>query len=174
MFPSRQGSVTHQFEIDSFGLFGPVAGISNTYASAVFPTANKVLYIPIRIPSPVLIQQLYIINGAAVSGNVDMGVYSRDGTKLISSGSTAQAGVSVKQQFNVTDTLIGRGVYYLAVTLDNIVGTLTRAAPAIATLQSMGLLKETPGGFGLPANATFGTYADAYYPACGILAQSVM
>lgn len=174
MFPSRTGSAIHQFTIDAGGYFGPAGGTQLGLASAVFPTANKVLYIPIRIPSPIKILQLYTHNGATASGNVDIGIYAKDGTKIVSSGSTAQAGTSVDQLFNVTDTQLGRGLFYIGLTLSNTTGTFTRAAPSLATLKAIGLLTETPGSFGLPAAASFGAYVDAYFPMCGILAQSAM
>lgn len=174
MFPSRAGSAVHQFTIDTYGYYGATSGLVFAIASGAFPTANKVLYVPIRIPRPIIIQQLYTSNGATASGNIDVGVYSVDGTKIVSSGSVAQSGTNQKQLFNVTDTLIGRGVFYMGLTLSNTTGTFFRNAGALALLRTIGLLTETPGGFGLPANATFGAYVDAYYPICGILAQSSM
>lgn len=174
MFPSRAGSAVHQFTIGTYGYYSVTGGLTFAITSGAFPTANKVLYIPLRIPKPMIIQQLYTSNGATASGNVDIGVYSADGTKLVSSGSVAQSGINQKQLFNVTDTLIGRGVFYMGLTLSNTTGTFFRNAGSLALLQALGLLTETPGGFGLPANATFGAYIDAYYPICGILAQSVM
>jgi hypothetical protein len=174
MFPARESSPLNNFTIDTSGYYGASGVGVQTLASAVFPTANKVLYIPFRIPTPVKVLQLYVVNGGTVSGNVDIGIYSRDGTKIVSSGSTAQASINVRQLFNITDTLLGRGVFYLGLTLSNTTGTFSRSAIPLGVLQLMGCLTETTGGFGLPANATFGTYVDAYFPQCGLLAQSVM
>lgn len=175
MFPNRLGSVVPQFVIDVIGVFGCTLNNAASITSGVFPTANKVIYMPIRVPSSMLIQQLYCINGATVSGNVEVGLYTMDGTKIVSSGSVAQAATNVKQLFNITDTLIGRGAYYMAVTLDNTTGTFFRAVPANAAMAGLlGLLTETTGGFGLPATATFNAAADAYLPMAGLLAQSLM
>lgn len=174
MFPSRAGSPAQLFTIDVAGYSGPSGAAVLAIASAAFPTANKVLYVPIRIPSPIKVLQLYSSNGATASGNIDIGVYSKDGTKIISSGSTAQSGVNARQLFDVTDTQLGRGLYYMGITMSNTTGTLFRAAPSLAVLMALGLLTQTPGSFGLPANASFGAYVDAYFPICGILAQSAM
>lgn len=175
MFPSPLRGPAALFVVDSLGTFGAVPAINGSMASGIFPAANRVIYIPFRLPQPLVVQQLYCINGSAVSGNVDVGVYTLDGTKILSSGSTAQAGTNQKQLFNVTDTLLGIGAYYMGLTLDNITGTFFRFAPTVqAVLTMFGLLAENPAGFGLPANASFASLADAYYPQCGLLAQTVM
>lgn len=174
MFPSRASGAQHLFVIDVLGHYGAVPNTNISVASAVFPGANKVFYMPLRVPVPVLIRQLYCLNGSVVSGNVDVGLFTLDGTKIISSGSTAQAGTTTKQLFNVTDTLIGRGCYYLGITLSNTTGTFQRITTALAPMSAIGLLTETTGGFGLPAIATFSTLANAYMPLGGLLAQTVM
>lgn len=175
MFPARLGGPRHLFTVTTIGAFGAFPGASGTFNSVAFPTAKKVLYVPIRIPMPLLVTQLFTLNGATASGNIDVGLYTLDGTKLVSSGSTAQAGTTQKQLFNVTDFVLGRGTYYMAVSLDNTTGTITRVSIVnVFAIQAAGCLTETTGSFGLPATASFASYVDAMVPVAGLLAQSVM
>src|SRR3972149_4117985 len=104
--------------ISTYGHVGPAAWIGGgaDVASAVW-VANVIVYIPVVIPASFRIEQLVARNGVAVSGNIDMGIYDEKGTRIVSAGSTAQAGASADQTFNVTDTLIGPGQYYLALSL---------------------------------------------------------
>lgn len=175
-WPSRAGGVGHLAVIDVIaGVFAPFMPAGATLASAAWPTAKKVFYLPFRVPSALLVQQLYVYNGAAVSGNVDVGIYTPGGTRLVSIGSTAQAGTNDQQLFDIADTLLAPGAYYLAVTLDNTTGTTFRLVPLnVGVGRIVGALTETTVAFGLPATATFATVADTYYPACGLLARSAM
>lgn len=151
----------------SNGLLMPSRGF--TTASATYPTANKAIFAPMRVNVPTLVTKLAAYVGATSSGNIDVGIYAADGTRLVSSGSTAQsATVNAWQLFDVTDTLLLPGiVYYLAVAMDNTTGTLFRAGPGAAIyLKTKGLAEMTT-AFPLPATATLATIASAYYPMIG-------
>lgn len=160
--------------IDTFSLYGTTASYGTAPTSAAFPTANKIFYSPIRTPCPLVIAQLYAHNGAAVSGNIEVGLYSADGRRLVTSGSVAQAGTSIAQTFDIADTLIGEDVFYLAVSLDNTTGTLFRTAYAVGLCQAAGMLTETTVSFGLPAIATWSAIADAYAPRMGVSMAAVL
>lgn len=156
--------------ISSIGQWSAVLATGQNPSSAVFPTAKKVLYCPIRLMQPVLVQQLYINNGAAVSGNVEVGLYSYDGKKIVSSGSAAQSGVGVPQLFNITDTQIGAGVFYIAVSLDNTTGAFSRISlVSLPVAVCLDYATETTGSFGLPATATFSATVDLYIPDIGLV-----
>ena len=143
-------------------------------SSGTFVAANRAVYIPFRIPAPMVVTQLFSMNGAAVSGNIDVGIYDKDGTRLVSSGSTAQAGTSTIQAFNITDTLIGPGQFYLAVAMDNATGTLLRIFlfPANGT-KVMGVAQQAS-AFALPATATFATESSGYFPMIGLTGRAVL
>lgn len=173
LFPSVIGRVGPSFVIDTESYYGTLPNIGGSSAAAAFPTANKVFYLPFRAPTALIVQQMFISNGA-VSGNVDVGIYTKDGTRLVRSGSTAQAGASVLQTFNITDTLIGFGEYYMAVTLDNNTGELQRRSLTVPLPTIAGVLIETTGAFGLPAVASFTSAVDAYLPFMGLVAQSAL
>ena len=162
--------------IESLGLEITASGTSLVgagFASATYPTANLALFIPFVVTEPIVAVQLWCINGAAVSGNVDMGIYDVAGTKLVSIGSTAQSGTSVMQAFNITDTQLGTGRYFLAIALDNTTGTLTRATTPAVYLSAFGMA-EMGTAFALPATATFAAVTNAYIPLIGLSTNTVL
>jgi hypothetical protein len=146
---------------------------SNADASAVWPLAKEILYLPFRLPFPVLVKQLFVANGGTASGNLDLGIYSIAGTKLVNKGSTLQAGTTAIQLLDITDTQLGQGTFYFAITMDGTTGTTRRNLPAsIQVSEALGILKETPGAFGLSATATFAACDTNYLPHCGLVIAS--
>lgn len=135
-------------------------------ASAAFPASNDAIFIPFTSDQAVTIKRLYTINGSTASGNIDVGVYTQDGAKIVSSGSIAQAGTSAPQFFDVTDFILGPGLYFWAVAMNNTTGTLFRSSLAVRYSQAIGIRKQAT-AFALPASATFATVTAAYLPFIG-------
>lgn len=131
-----------------------LAGMSIGGTTQAWPTANEAIFIPFSVQCIVTVRKMFIVNGATLSGNVDVGIYNRNGTRLVSIGSTAQAGVSVIQEFDITDTLLSPGLYYLACAIDNGTATLDMIGPSIVLAMGMGIA-EMASAFPLPATATF-------------------
>ena len=86
-------------------------------ASTAWPAANRALFIPIRVPRRVIVYKLVTGAGATATGNFDVGIYDIGGNRIIASGATAK-GASVEHIINITDTAIGPGLYYLAMSAD--------------------------------------------------------
>jgi hypothetical protein len=137
----------------------------NGTASATYISANRAIYIPFALASTATFVKMFVINGAAVSGNIDVGIYNEAGTRLVSSGSTAQAGTSAIQEFDITDTTLSEGIYYLAVAMDNTTGTLQRGTGSSLRLQMTGMAIQAS-AFPLPATATFAALAASDYVPC--------
>ena len=142
-------------------------------ASATYPAASTAIFVPFSLPAPLTAAQLFTYNGATASGNIDVGLYAADGTRLVSSGSTAQAGTNTLQAFDITDTELGPGNYYLAIALDNTTGTLFRTVPAARYLAGVGCFQQAS-AFALPATATFATMAQVYLPVFGFSTRAVL
>lgn len=156
--------------INSFGedlavVHGALSG-GSAPSSATFPASNDALFVPFTLKQSVLVKRLFAINGGAVSGNIDVGLYSEDGARVVSSGSTAQSGTSAPQFFDVTDLVIGPGRYYFAVAMDNTTGTIFRANTPVARMQAMGCAKQAT-AFALPSSATFATVTATFIPLIG-------
>lgn len=162
---------------DGSGGRGKIAEGAGAAASAVWPTANKAIFIPFVIsgddrPSRVY-SKIILMNGAAVSGNVDVGVYDANGNKLVSAGSTAQAGTTQPQVFTFASPLqLTPGRYYLGIALDNGVGTTARLATTLQVLRAMGVRVRTT-SFPLPASVSSWTGCDvAYLPLVSLVEGS--
>jgi hypothetical protein len=136
-------------------------------ASAVWPTANKALYLPIVLPFWFNVRRFYVANGGAVSGNFDIGIVTPDGTKLASAGSTAQSGTNTNQYVAGFNFLLAPGWYYLALAFDNTTATTMRTSVgSTITGPPSGLLEQTS-AFVLPATVTFAQTNASYYPLFG-------
>lgn len=144
-------------------------------ASAVWTAANRAIYVPFWLPVRLLVTQLFSWTGATASGNIDVGLYSASGAKLVSSGSTAQsASVNVLQAFNIADIALAPGTYYFAVAMDNTTGTVFRINPNANIQRGTGMfLQET--AFPLPTAATFASFGTVnYIPIVGLTTRSFL
>lgn len=102
---------------------------------------------------------------AVQSGNLDVGIYSEKGSLLVSAGSTA-VGAAGFQSFDVTDTPLNPGIYFLAMCVDNTTASFNRSNAVIAAnMQACGVQQQAVGAVTLPSTATFANPASAYSPA---------
>lgn len=125
------------FHDESLGV--PIAAIaSSSPASAAWVTAQTGLYVPFVIAEPVLCKKLFWYNGATASGNVCVAVYTDDGKRLVTTGSTAQATINVIQEVDVTDTLIPAGRNWMALAGGATTLTFFSIAPTLAMLRALG------------------------------------
>lgn len=126
-------------------------------SSGAWPTANKAIFVPFVINTNCTVKKMFVVNGATASGNLDIGIYNEDGTKLVSSGSTAQSGTNGLQVIDVTDTPLSPGAYYMALAMNGITGTMFKyTAGTGAQMSQLGVYQQTT-AFPLPATATFAT-----------------
>lgn len=129
-----------------------ISGATLSTTSSGAPGASVICYVPMVIPWVYPIRRLFLWNGLTAAGNVDVGLYSKDGVKLISSGSYVQVGTSVPQ-FSSVSYLLPAGAYYLAAVMSS-TGTWTRTTPSSGStvMRQIGLLAES--AFPLPAVMT--------------------
>ena len=147
----------------TMGIGGPGSG--------TIVAANMALFYPFRNPWPITVTKVWVANGAGVSGNWDVAVYDESWARLVSAGTTGQSGANVLQAVDVTDTVIGRGRYYLSIVGSTLTtATYVRSAPAAGILQSLGCLQQDISGIGfpLPATATPAKITTACLPLFGI------
>lgn len=151
----------------------PAVSVS-AFASATWPANNQAIFIPFVLSMPELIVKLFVMNGATASGNIDMGIYDDAGTRIVSIGTTAQTGTSAIQAFDITDTQVGPGRFYLALALSSTVGTVFRLTSATANYASMMGAAEQATAFALPATATFVAPTSSYVPLIGMTTRTVV
>lgn len=137
-----------------------VRGFGTTsVASTAWGTANMAIYVPIVLPVPVLVVKAWVANGATANGNVDVAAYDAAGNRLVSAGSTLQAGTGDLQEFNVTDTVLPAGLIYIALASSSTTATFLIAVTTVPKATAHGMYTQAS-AFALPATATFAN-ADA-------------
>lgn len=126
-------------------------------ASATEIGANGALFVPIVIPTACTAVKLWHMNGSSVTGNIDMGIYNEDGTKVVTNGAVAQSGTTTIQAFDIADTALAAGRYYLGVGVSSASATHFGATISSASLmRALGVVQDSAGySSGLVATATF-------------------
>lgn len=144
------------------------------YTAAAWPAANRAIYIPFVVDTPVTAKQMFWENGG-VAGTTDVGIYDRNFARLVSLTATTNAG-SI-QIGNITDTLLEDGTYYMGMLASTVTtqtywsATLTGAIPA---LRAAGCAQQAVGSATLPNPATPAVIASSYVPFVGVSFQATM
>jgi hypothetical protein len=94
------------------------AASAPTPVSTVIGAAATVLF-PVDVFEPITLVKAFVMNGATVNGNFDIGIYDANLNKLFSTGSTAQAGASAIQEVDIADFQLDIGAYHLAFALSS-------------------------------------------------------
>lgn len=89
-----------------------IAGSST--ASSAASGANIATFYPWEVQAPLTVVKGFAMNGATAAGNTDVGIYDHEFNLIVSSGATAMSGTNAIQEFDITDTLINPGRYWLA------------------------------------------------------------
>jgi hypothetical protein len=164
------------FSLNALGVDIAAAGMAAP-ASAALGTINLGRGYPFWVPEPILVVKLWAYNGATANGNTDVGVYSVDGRLLVSNGAAAQSGTSQLQEFNITDTVLGRGWFYMALSTSSATATFFTIGASNATylqlLKAAGCWQATS-AHALPATITFAALAAALLPVCGLSARTLV
>lgn len=140
-------------------------------ASAAWASANRAVYMPFTLSTSYLVQRLWWANGSAVAGNVDCGIYTSDGVRLVSTGSTAQAGTSVVQSVSITPLLLTPGRYYMGLAASSTSATFL--SDTVFLVPGLVGLAQEASALPLPAQATFAATTGRLY-VCGITSRTVI
>jgi hypothetical protein len=170
----EHGPTIHPWSPESIGPALATQGeVLSGSTSGAWPSANRAYYIPFGLTKSITAKLMFVYNGATASGNFDIGIYDQAGRRLVSSGSTAQAGTNALQTVDITDTWIGPGLFYLALALDNTTGTVQRTSASLARQRLTGCFQQAT-AFALPATATFAAVATANIPVFGLCTRTVI
>jgi hypothetical protein len=147
-----------------------IAGLSP--ASGAWPAVSYIAYVPFWIPFSYPIRRLWWVNGSTAGGNTDVGIYSVDGARMLSTGSTAGSGNGIPQ-YVAMDMLLAPGSYYFAMTHDTTTVNQINRSTALTVIQQrmighLGQASTIP----LPATATFAASSQIVYPICGMTLTS--
>ena len=150
------------------------AAIGGTPASTTWPAANRAIYVPIYLDQPAICNKLFVQTGSTASGNIDIGVYNSAFAKLVSIGATVSGSGGVIQEFDVTDTLLPRGVLYLGISMSSGTGTLLAWSGGNAGIfRAWGILQEAS-AHPLPSTATPVANTGTFLPIAGIAFRTVV
>jgi hypothetical protein len=147
--------------------------------SNAWTTANLAVYFPFQVFMPFLVQKVFWANGATVSGNVDVGVYNRDGVLLFNSGSTAQATIGAIQSAtpSAAPYMLLPDYYYFAVACSSATATMQGTPTSSNDLyQHCGICQQALGALPLPATWTPATITTTtvLIPAAGVTAKTTV
>lgn len=149
----------------------PLAAMRATVANVAWPSANVLIAVPFTVPEPVTLTKLWWLNNALPAGNLDIGIFLEDGTRVVSSGSTAMAGAQTCQVVDITDTTIARGRYYVGLVCDTVsTNTFAVYNPAAGICQALGVVRDTAAAPPLSTSANpaaFVVTTHAYIPIMG-------
>lgn len=135
----------------------------SSLASAINPVTSTAYFVPFCLGHPVSVSRVFSINGTTAQGSIDVGIYDEDGTYIISSGSTTQTGTSNLQFVTITNTVIGPGRFYLAVSLNTTQGTILRGLWTTTTQGTIAGMKYLFDTFPLPTTGvTFTNLTNTY------------
>ena len=84
------------------------------FVSGTWFAANDALFWPFEVHSTTTVTRIALATGATQGSNLDVGIYELGGTRLVSSGSTAQGSPNLVQIVDITDTTLSPGRYYMA------------------------------------------------------------
>jgi len=132
-------------------------------ATANWPAANQAVWYPMSVNRPFLAKWLWWLNGTVVGTvHVDVGIYLPNGSRLVSTGSTVQAGSTAIQGADVTDTLLMPGIYYMGFAMDANTSGMLRYNMVLSTARGMGF-KQQAAAFVLPNPATFAAPSGTHF-----------
>lgn len=170
------GGVGASLRMSAFTEDGPLVNHTSFARSlnndvANWPSANRAIYWPFYLRSYAVFSKFWVCHGSPVTGNIDMGVFAEDGTKLVSTGSTAAAGSTFTiQDIDVTDFALSMGMYYFGISSSS-ASTNLYCATWVTTvnMRIMGFAQEAS-ALPLPSTMTPANPASAYIPQAGLLA----
>lgn len=156
---------------------GPVLSAirAGSPASTAWPLANLAIFVPFVVERITTVARFGWITGAAPAGNVDCGVYSESGARLVSIGSTAigAAGVLVTAAPGAS-IVIGPGVYFLGIACSGVGATFSAQAVTNASVGRAAGMLEMAAAFPLPANAVFAAYGRTIVPPVAFSQSAVL
>lgn len=147
---------------------------SDQPSNGAWPSANLAIYVPLRVPRRVVVRKLWFASGTTGTGNVDMALYDAAGVAVVSATNAAKASELTEQVFDVTDTTVGPGLYFIALSSDSSTDTFLRWAPAAPLPAAYGVLTEAS-AYPLPSTATFALNQTlAFIPCMGLLLEATV
>lgn len=147
---------------------------SGSWTPTAWPSANLAIYVPLRVPKAILVRKLWFASGSTGTGNVDMALYDAAGVAVVTATNAAKVASATEQVFDVTDTPIGPGLYYIGLASDSGTDTFACLAVGAPVYAAMGLRSEAS-AYPLPSTATWSVPQTlTFFPAMGLLIETTV
>jgi len=167
--------------IPAHSLGQPMADIARLFVgtpvSAVWPAANRAVYIPFLVQSrQCVVTQLFFYLDVFSAANYDIGIYDATKKRVVSMGSTAVPNTPATMVLaNIADTALLPGQYWLGMVV-SVAATLTvfRHATANYLAVASGMQQEALGSTVLPDPPTFANLSSSFQPICGLLLDKTL
>lgn len=173
-FPGNQPTPLFVHTFTRWGGARDLSAISGSasLASLTWPVADTAFYVPMWIPWPYLVERVFWVNGTSTTTvNMDFGIYNADGTRIYSTGATAEGTVSVPQYTTPsTDILLVPGRYYFGLMCSSVTaarGGQGTTTGTVARYRMAGILQQATAN-PLPATMTPSAVANVCLPICGV------
>jgi hypothetical protein len=142
---------------------------STTQGNMTWPAANTAIFVPLSIPFYFPVAKVFWCNGSPANANCDVGLYTWDGARIFSLGSTAQGSASIAQFASLaTPVLLAPGDYYMALACSGSSTNIFANTAVSAANGRIAGLRQMASALPLPATATFATYAGTGIPLFGV------
>lgn len=123
-------------------------------------TANQARYTPLVIYRSCTAFRIWFRTSGVQTGNYDVGIYDENGTRLVSSGSTALPTTQNAVMVDIADTPLTAGRYYLAHAVSSATSSQAVGIASIVNLRAAGNVTQAS-ALPLPATMTFGTSGES-------------
>ncbi len=138
----------------------------STPGGAGFFNNNAAVFCPITIPWPFPVRRLVAFCTTA-TGNMDIGIYTAGGSRIVSSGSFVTANGPNYVTLS-PDIVLAPGSYYLALGASSNAGKFFSGGTTVTKQRAGGWLKQTASAFPLPATMSGVAVTEALAPMLGI------
>lgn len=137
--------------------FGQQCAVGHTgfTVTATVAGANVAKFLPVYVPKAITVTDM-LIAVATTGGNVDVGIYTWAGVRIVSSGAIL-TGAAGAQVLGIVDTLLQPGWYFLAISTSSATAIFRSSTGSVANLRVCGM-QQMAAAHPLPATATFATY----------------
>jgi hypothetical protein len=137
--------------------------------SSTYPSANLAIAVPFQTARALQIRKMFWANGTTAGTNsVDVGVYSLNGSRLVSGGGTLSVGANALQEVDVTDTMLQPGSYYMAYAQNGVVMTpIMQSLASAANVRACGIVQMAT-AYVLPTTLTFAAATTVLIPFFGL------
>jgi len=151
---------------------GSVVGTIGAAASGTWLNANLAYFVPFRLSRTMVAVNMFAFNGATAGGTTSMGIYTKDGVRLVNTVSTTQVTINSVTTVAITATTLGPGLFYMAMSQSLSTSTYFRSTSLTAPLMQVVGCATMQTAHPLPTVAVFATVSTAWIPMFGLTCRA--